>query len=232
MVPSSAEFARQRAAKQAAAKAKKAKATPGQTGKPGNNSSDPLEKLYGSDAMKAAEELRQKFAAPGSLGSINGGPSEMQQDYTNQLKAGLEGYTSPEYQAQREQMMQGVNSQYATAQDQLARAQARGKVYGAAGAAQQANLSTGLMNSKNDLEQKLMVQNIDEKQKRLGAYGANANALQAQDVDAQKTNMGNRAAEATAGLNAYTGIGGMAMTQQGNAQMQNIMKRALAAQGK
>ena len=200
------------------------------------SSTDPFRKavegLYGPQGYEAGQALVDKYLQPGSLGRMETGPSAEQNEYTAKLKAGLGGYTSPEYQAQREQMTQGLNSNYKTAANQLAKAQARGKVYGAAGAAQQANLSTGLQNSKNDLEQKLMVQNIDEMQKRLGAYGGQVNALQGQKMDAEKTNLGQQAAETSGIINAFTGMGGQAYAQRQQEEMNRIMRNAIAAQNR
>lgn len=161
-----------------------------------------------------------------------GQPDAAQADVLARMQAGLGGYTSPEYQAQREQMQRGMNSDLATGMSQLAKAQSRGKVYGAAGAAQQANLQTSADNNKNELEQNLMVKNIDESQKRLGEYGnyeqglqtgnlknaeeANTSAgnleanLRGEDVKRQDYNIKQDEAANAARFNTLTGAGGMA----------------------
>jgi hypothetical protein len=152
-----------------------------------------------------------------------------QQEYLDKLKAGLDGYTSAEYQGQREQMQQGLNSQYATAQSQLAKAQARGKVYGAAGAAQQANLSQANMNSKNDLEQKLMVQNINEKQNRLNNYGQADAGYQADVLGRQKYNQGNNASEIAARSEALTGTAASFLQKRQQDEDRKLKKQSIEA---
>lgn len=186
-----------------------------------------LQALYGTEGVNAGNALADKFLPSGALGRVS---TEVpgQKEYLDMLKGGLGGYTSPEYQASREQMMRGVNSDFATAQSQLAKAQARGKVYGAAGAAQQANLITGADASKNNLEQDLMVKNIDEQQKRLYGYGqANDNA-NAQNLDREKTNLGQQDAEVAARVGAFTGAAGTALTKAQLAAAQKIQKEGLS----
>lgn len=162
----------------------------------------------------------------------SGTPDATQTDVLARMKSGLEGYTSPEYQAQREQMQRGLNSNLATGMSQLAKAQSRGKVYGAAGAAQQANLQTNAQTSKDSLEQDLMVKNIDEQHKRLGEYGkyeqdlqtgnlknaeeANVSAgnleanLRGEEGKRQDYNIKQDEAANAARFNTLTGAGGMA----------------------
>jgi len=195
-----------------------------------NASERAVRALYGDAAFEGGTALGNQFYSDGALGRV----SEVvpgQDEYLAQLKGGLGGYTSEQYQGQREQMMKSQNSNYLTAQSQLAKAQARGKVYGAAGAAQQANLATGNQASKDDLEQKLMVQNIDEQQKRLGAYGTANAAAQEAVLARQKLNLGQQAAEVTGRAGALTGAAGTTAMDAQTKAMNKIMQRALAAQG-
>lgn len=187
-----------------------------------------LEDLYGKKGTAAGEALINKFIPEGSLGRVS---TEIpgQSQYLEMLKGGLGGYTSPQYQAQREQMMQGVNSQYATAQSQLAKAQARGKVYGAAGAAQQANLIQSTQDNKNNLEQQLYVKNIDEMQNRLKTYGSENAAANAATLDREKTNLGQVAAEKSGQIGAFEGAAGTNLLQDYLAKMQAIQKKGLNA---
>ena len=188
-----------------------------------------IDSLWGTQGSLAGEALIDSL---GMKGNFLGRVSEDipgQNEYLEMLKAGLGGYTSPEYQAQREQMQQGLNSQYATAQQQLAKAQSRGRVYGAAGAAQQANLSRATQDSKNDLEQQLMVKNIDERQNRLTKYGSENSAAQKDVLERQKLNQGNTASEIAARTGVVTGTGGLAITNAQNAAMRRIQEEGLAA---
>lgn len=187
-----------------------------------------LNSLWGPEGTGAGDALISKLGLEGSfLGSVSEDPGN--QEYLDQLKAGLGGYTSPEYQAQREQMLRGVRSNEMTAATQLAKAQARGKVYGAAAGAQRANLSRSSQDSKNNLEQQLMVKNIDERQNRLNNYGAAVAANNAAALERQKTNMGNRASEIATRAETLTGAGGLALTKAQNELIAKLQKQGLAA---
>jgi hypothetical protein len=252
--------------------AKKVGKAPKQAGDPNDQA---LAGLYGSDGVNAGNALINKFLKPGALGSVNtdimGGqagaqseldrygqlnekykdPSAEQQDVMARMKAGLGGYTSPEYQAQREQMQRGLNSNLATGQSNLARTQARAKVYGAAAGAQQQNLARSTQATKDNMEQDLYVKNIDEMRSRLGEYGKygsdvrgqnfemqsglarDTSALNAQvrgeTLDREKINLGQRNAETAAQIGAMTGAGASAMTQAQNRAAQKISRDALRA---
>ncbi len=188
-----------------------------------------LNNLWGKKGTQAGDALIGKLKIGGDfLGRVN---EEVpgQREYLDKLKAGLGGYSSPEYQAQREMAQQGIANQYQTATSQLAKAQARGKVYGAAGAAQQANLVRSTQDSKNNLEQQLMVQNINETQNRLNNYG-NANAAtEAANLERQKTNMGNLATETATRAETITGAGGLALEQAQNEVLAQIQREGIAA---
>lgn len=228
--------------------------------------------LYGAEGANAGNALINKFVQPGSLGRVStdlaggeqtmkrsgellgqAGASAEEQDTIARMKAGLGGYSSPEYQASREQMMRGQQSNFATAQGQLAKAQARGKVYGAAGAAQQANLASSAQVSKDNLEQDLMVKNIDEQRSRLaeyGQYGAQTKAsafdrtrgatndmnttqagLRNETLDREKINIGQANAETAAQIGLYTGAGSSALAKEGTKEANQISREGLRAQG-
>lgn len=188
---------------------------------------DAIKNIYGPESIAAGEYL-QNMIQPGSYGTLNTNVPG-QQEVLERMKAGLGGYTSPEYQAQREQMQRGINSQYNTAQGQLAKAQARGKVYGAAGAAQQANLVRATQDSKNNMEQDLYVKNIDEMRSRLSEYGgANAEA-NAYNRDIEEKNLANRQAEISDRRAAMMeGLGGSALARQ-LAESNKISKKGIKA---
>jgi len=260
-----------------AKKTKKPAKTPEQIKKEASNKA--LSNLYTPEGMNAGNALIDKFVKPGQLGRVgtlndnggdnplmagqvsegkrakelldNAGRSSEESETLTRMKAGLGGYTSPEYQASREQMMRGQQSNYATSQSQLAKAQARGKVYGAAGAAQQANLTAASQQSKDNLEQDLMVKNIDEQRSRLaeyGRYGADTkqsefgrqsaatqsyNALtsgqRAEDLERQKTNLGQANAETASQIALQTGAGSTALAQKNTAESQKIQKEGIKA---
>lgn len=208
-----------------------------------------LEQLYGKTGIQAGEELVNKYLQPGSLGRmstpgalgrVSTEASPEQKAAMERMKAGLGGYTSQEYQASREQMQRGLNSNLATSLAQLAKGQARGKVYGAAATAQQGNQLRSAQNTKDNLEQDLMVKNIDEMRSRLGEYTGQANTLYGQNMaaqqtnlsqeqaeraaqtDAEKTNLGQVAAEKSGAINAITGMGGQQLLKDQLEEMRKI----------
>lgn len=205
--------------------------------------------LVSTNVPGATETLQRDQSLLGSAG-----PSATETDTISRMQAGLGGYTSPEYQAQREQMQKGVSSDTATAASGLAKAQARGKVYGAAGAAQNANLQTASLNSKNDLEQQLMVKNIDEMQSRLKDYGAygfqvagqaqnqkevatkdyntDESNLAAGQLDREKTNIGSEDARLAAAVGLTTGAGSTITQKAQNKASNDIQKQGLAVLAK
>lgn len=101
-------------------------------------------------------------------------------DYLGRMKSGLDGYTSEENQALREQGRRESDRDYQTAQQQQARAGVRSGVRGASAAAQARNLNTAYMQQGRNSEQDLLVKNIDEKRSRLDAYG---NAIRGAETD-------------------------------------------------
>ena len=227
--------------------------------------------LYGNEGVNAGNALINKFLTPGALGRVStdlpgsvenlGRYKElndkyksrdpMQADVLNRMQGGLEGYTAEQNQAQREQMTRGLQSNFVSSQAQLARAQARGKVYGAAGAAQQANLIRGNEDSRNNLEQDLMIKNIDEKRSRLNEYGQYGRELTGEEYDRQfqntkayadeeaklrdeelgrqKINLGQANAETAAQIGAFTGAGATNLAQRNTTAAQDIQKQGIKA---
>lgn len=232
-----------------------------------------MARFYGRGSVNAANALNAKLLAPGWAGAVSTnvpGSSEILKRYSDLsaqyagrdpeqagvvagLKAGLGGYTSPEYQAQREQMQRGVDSNLATSLSQLAKAQARGKVYGAAGVAQQQNQMQAAQNTKDQLEQDLMVKNIDEKQRRQLEYGNYLEGLTSSEYDRQtgiekdrtgtelalgqaeldreKINIGNKQAEVAARLGLTTGTLGQGYSKAENRAARRIQREAIRRMG-
>lgn len=228
-----------------------------------------LANMYTVEGANAGNALINKFLQPGTLGrvstDIEGAQGSLdryrglydkttsrsadQNQVVSMMNAGLQGYTSPEYQAQREQMQRGLQSNYATSAGQLARAQSRGKVYGAAGVAQLANLQRSTQNSKDQLDQDLMIKNIDEKQRRLMEFGDYTRGLEQEEFDRraqatkgiadeeaalrneqlerQKVNLGQANAETSAQIGAFTGAGALALAQRNQKKAQQIQQKAL-----
>lgn len=229
-----------------------------------------LESLYGVQGDNAGNALVNKFMPEGALGrvstSLAGSEEQLkrqqnllgsaqnsgaQKDALERMQGALSGYTSPQYQASREQMMRGQQSNLATSQAQLAKIQARSKMYGTAGGAQAANLLAASAQSKDQLEQDLMVKNIDEQQRRLQDYGKYSSDLQGQQFDQsavatqsygdaeaamrdetlgrEKVNLGQANAELASQIGLYTGAGGTALAKAQNKAAQDIQKQGIRA---
>lgn len=225
--------------------------------------------LYTQQGVSSGNALTDKFIPDKGLGRVNedlaGSTQNLnryqnlydqyrtrapeQADVMNRMQQGLGGYTAPELQAQREQMYRAQNSNYLTAQNQLAKAQARAKVYGAAGAAQQANLQRSTQENKNQLEQDLYVKNIDEQQKRLGEYGQYGRGLNQEEftrqaaatkgygdeearlrdeeLKRQQFNIGQSNAEIAGRIGLFTGAGGTALSERANRIAQDLARQGL-----
>lgn len=228
-----------------------------------------LTSLYGKEGVEGGNALINKFLQPGSLGRVGTDIPQgsvgnyqnlltkaserdpMQSEVLNNMQAGLGGYTAPQYQAQREQMQRGLNSGLATSTAQLAKAQARAKMYGPAAAAQFANLNRSTQASRDQLEQDLYVKNIDEMDRRnlqYGQYGRQLNneefdrqaqatkglgdeqaALRAEELERQKINIGQANAEQAAQIGAFTGAGATSLGKQAQAETNKIQKQGIQA---
>jgi hypothetical protein len=224
--------------------------------------------LYGAEGVNAGNALINKFLQPGSLGRVStdvGGENSLkrysdlygsvqgrdpvQTEVLQRMQAGLGGYTSPEYQAQREQMQRGVNSNYLTSAGQLMRAQSRGKVYGAASTAQLSNLQRSTQNQKDQMEQDLYIKNIDEMDRRNMEYGKYGRALNDEEygrraeatrlygdegrklreetLDREKINLGQSNAELAAQIGAFTGAGAQSIAKQQNKKSYGLQKKGI-----
>lgn len=229
-----------------------------------------LGSLYGNEGVNGGNALISKFLpgdaplgrvstnVPGQeqIGQRNqallnsAGTSAGERQALGNMQAGLGGYTSPQYQAQREQMTRGLNSNLQTGMSQLAKAQARGKVYGAAGVAQQQNLLMNNQNQKDQLEQDLNIKNIDEMRSRNTEYGlAAAQQNQGQfdrtgvatqnmnkdtmtlgdkTLEREQTNIGQSNAEIAAKIGLFTGAGGTSLGKAKDKANQDLMRKSIA----
>lgn len=214
--------------KGAGAKKPKTPRTPEERQKAAQESA--LNRLYGQEGNYAGNALINKFMQEGAMGRVSTDLGEGN-DILNRMKAGLGGYTSPEYQASREQMQRGLNSNLQTNLSQLAKGQARGRVYGAAATAQQANAMQAAQNTKDQLEQDLMVKNIDEQRSRLLDYNKAAGNLREEELGRQKFNIGQANAELGSQIGLYTGAGATALAKAQDKAAQDIQRQGIRAMG-
>ncbi len=187
-----------------------------------------LGSLYGVNNVNAANEFVNRFLPANQQGSIS---TQLQgeDDILFRYRAGLEGYTAPEYQAQREQMARGINSNTQTSLSQLAKSQARGKVYGASATAQQGNVLRQAQLNKDNLEQDLMVKNIDEKQKRLGAYADEQGKAREETFTREKFNIDEANKWKNAQMAGFLGIAGLGLSKSQQAAMRSIYEKGISA---
>lgn len=187
-----------------------------------------LGSLYGVNNVNAATEFVDRFLPANKQGAVD---TQLQgeNDILSRYKAGLDGYTAPEYQAQREQMARGINSNTQTSLSQLAKAQARGKVYGASATAQQNNVLRQAQLNKDNLEQDLMVKNIDEKQKRLGAYADEQGKAREEMFTREKFNIDEANKWKNAQMAGFLGIAGLGLSKAQQAAMRSIYEKGISA---
>lgn len=172
---------------------------------PEQERADSIVRLLGPGAGGAADLAKETFA-PGSLGRISTERTQEEQDLLNQQralaafygpggaqrsaemqeflsrqKAGLDGYTAAENTAMREQAGREGDAAYANQLAQLAKSQVRGGVRGPAATAQTMALARAKAAQDAQLSQDLMVQNADEKQRRLAAYGQSLGGVEGEE---------------------------------------------------
>lgn len=125
-----------------------------------------------------------------------------------------QGLSAKEFQGQRDQLNQGLNSTTATTQANLAKAQAQGKVYGAAGVAQRANALNADATTRANNEQQLFLQSEALKRSGLQDYSntlntqnsqlaTNANSF-ATSAETSQQNAQTRGTQAAAQVNTNT----------------------------
>jgi hypothetical protein len=208
-----------------------------------------VRKVLGGDNMAAGAWMADKFFSPGSLGrastgiqmtknekgedvpmvDANGNPVRIQenQDTLNRYNDLSKGLSAEQYQAAREQQMKGMQSGLATQMGQLAKAQARGKVYGAAGAAQQANALQGYENSVADIEQQSKLKDVELIREGTDKYAGQLASLQKFEREGEQYNLAQRAGEIAGAAGAYTNTIAAAQGNKLTKEGLNIAKQAL-----
>ena len=180
--------------------------------------------VFGPKGMAAGSWASNKFFAPGSMGRIStgiqmtdeidpktgqptgnkvpvtdaqGNPQRIgeNQDVLNRYQDLSKGLSADQYQAAREQQMKGVQSGLATTMQGLAKAQAQGKVYGAAGAAQQANALQGYQNKTQDIEQQNKLQDVNLIREGTDKYAGALAGQQKSEREGAEFNLGQVASE-------------------------------------
>lgn len=125
-----------------------------------------LPRLTEGRSQEQADMLANRRAVQDVAGQRSGG----MQDIAARRYAGLEGFTAPENAALRQRAYEGFRGQVATGQRALQRAMGQNRVFGDAAVAGLANFQRSANAEAAKAERDLMIQNIAEKQNRLGQY--------------------------------------------------------------
>ncbi|TXH42142.1 MAG: hypothetical protein E6Q97_36180 [Desulfurellales bacterium] len=164
--------------------------------------------LVGPDA-RGAKVLSDRFFQQGSLGRVDEArPGEVQdildkskafeelyrtqprsadqQDIVERRKAGLEGYTGAELQAQREAANRETYDAYKQRMGELVSRNASSGFSGPAQAGAQAFLERDLARGLARSEQDLFIRNADEKQRRLGEYSDTISGLESEEYNRRR----------------------------------------------
>lgn len=201
-----------------------------------------IEGVTGANNLAAANSLAEQWTPKldmvdtGVLGvdPVTGNPirneenTRMLKKFESIMENGLE---APEYQAEREQMSKGLDSDYRTSQAELAKAQARSKVFGAAGAAQQANLARADSEKRADVEQQLMLKGTELKRQGLKDWSGALAGRQDFEMQGQKVNLGQKNAMAEANLALKTNMLGAGMNKDYQNDIIKLSNKALDAAG-
>lgn len=128
-----------------------------------------------------------------------------QQEYLDQLKAGQAGLNTVENQALREAAGREMQARLATQQRQLAIANARGGVRGAAATAGNRDLGREALDQQRQQEQDLLLQNVSIQDARRAQYGQALNQNAQLRAGYDQFNAENRIKEAAARAAARAG---------------------------
>jgi hypothetical protein len=159
----------------------------------GSGNNTPVPDKTRAEILQDIETSYKTILTPPSLtkGKMLTPEGQTSEGYIKQLvqkqMGGLEGYTSPEYSAMREQQNLQNQRNEALARRQLAARQAVGGTGGAAASAQQAQMGQQIAGNRAALEQGLMVQNIAEQQRRQAAARDYTQQLLGTEMGAERT---------------------------------------------
>jgi hypothetical protein len=205
-----------------------------------------MEPVLGAENMAAATGVVNQFVKEGSFGRVdtgiqmnpdgtpkrdaNGNPIRIQEnaDVLSRYKSIADkGLEAPEYQAYREQMTKGMDSNLRSSMEGLAKSQARGRVFGAAASAQQSNTLRADSENRNDIEQQLFLKGAEFKRGALGDYAGQLKGMQEAELGREKTNLGQVAAEKSAQLGAFFNTIGIGQGQALSKEQLDLAREAI-----
>lgn len=149
-------------------------------GRHGAGASGLVDKFYAEGSMGRVDESRsgevtgildQLSAIRDTYGIPGKNRSAELSANLNSLKSQSEGYTSPEYQAMREQQRRGTESAYNTQNAAANRSISRNRLTGSQAALMKDKAQRDKAEAQGRNEQDLMIRSADEKYRRTGEYG-------------------------------------------------------------
>lgn len=180
-------------------------------------------------------DLGEELFGSGRLSRINAGRGGDITDIINRRRAGLEGLSSAENAALKDQAVQGLGEQTQTGLRSLRAAQ--GGVSASRAAAQQAGFLKSQDQARAGLERDLLIKNYDIKQQALGSFEDSVRKAEAEELEKQKFNIGQEQSEKYGKLASELGFGQLAsgersaLTQESIARAQSEATKAAARQG-
>lgn len=188
-----------------------------------------------SDMAKGRARGQELFGE-GKLGRVNEARSADIQDVISRRKAMLEGYTPDEKAAMRDENIRSMQRQTEGQMRALRGAQAASGVRGATASAQNVQLAKGQQEQSRQMERDLFLKNADAKRAALGAFEQSATGAEANELQRQQYNIGQKNAETQAQLATefgYANLGAAdraAAAQQASAMYAADAQRAAAAE--
>lgn len=164
--------------------------------------------LFGSDRLGRLGE-----------GKYQGGLDDL---IKSRQRQAVEGLQANEYQAQREQMLQGLNQGTLEQQRALRAIQGRSGIRGGLAAAQMGQIQGNAAQQRANLERDLLVQNIGQKQQAQNALEQSMRAEQGQQAEREKFNLGQRQRELMGMLTSSLGEAQLGGAERGSISQEEI----------
>ena len=165
----------------------------------------------------------------GSLGRLSESRSPQVQELLDRYQQQMGGFTGEQYQAKRERGLSDLNRTTQGNLAQLQAQQARAGVRGGTAAAQYGDILRGQQQNAANVYRDLMIGDVQEKSRALGAYGGALNQAQSDEQSRKMYNMGQAAKEKQGRLAFEFGFGQLGAADRGAAQRWIAGKQQIAA---
>lgn len=165
----------------------------------------------------------------GSLGRLSESRSPQVQDLLDRYQQQTGGYTGEQYQALRERGLGDLNRTTQGNLQQLQAQQAKAGVRGATAAAQYGDVLRGQQQNAANVYRDLMIGDINEKSRALGAYGGALNQAQSDEQARKMYNQSQAGKEKQGRLAFEFGFGQLGAADRGAAQRWIAGQQQIAA---